>query len=120
MNEQSPPAGPNEPGDRYAASMRSQTVASLTVPHFVFVAAPIELWSTFAQPEQRPIVKIEEDGTRLFIDAKLLEGTSVLLRKSDRERLAFYLNGHFPQGNSFRARESSEPGVWRYPRLWND
>src|SRR5438445_12182859 len=120
MNEKSPAAGPNEPGNRYAPSMRSQTVASLTAPHFVFVAAPIELWSTFAQPEQRPIAKIEEDGARLFIDAKLLEGTPVLLRKSDRERIAFDLNGHFSQGNSFRARESSKSGVWRYPRLWND
>src|SRR5438094_470798 len=120
MNEQGPAAGPNEPGNRHAPSMRSQTVASLTAPHFVFVAAPIELWSTFAQPEQRPIAKIEEDGTRLFIDAKLLERTSVLLRKGDRERLAFYPNDHFSQGNSFRARENSKPGVRRYPRLWND
>src|SRR2546425_5222446 len=70
MNEHRPAASANEPRNRRAPTVRAQAITSLTVSHLVFVATPIKLWPTFAQSEQRPIAKIEEDGARYFIDAK--------------------------------------------------
>src|SRR6266849_6270912 len=110
MNEHGPAAGPNQPGDRHAPSVRSQTVASLAAPHFVFVAAPIKLWSTFAQPEQRSITQIEEDRPGLLIYPKLLDKTSIFLR-GDRQRVAANRQRHLAQGDSFHPRESSEPNA---------
>src|SRR2546425_17279 len=111
MNEHGPAAGPDEPGDRHTPTVGSQTVASLTAPHFVFVAAPIKLWSTFAQPEQRSITQIEEDRPGLLIYPKLLDKTSVFLRRGDRERVVADRQRHLAQGDSFHPRESSEPNA---------
>src|SRR5438105_15939214 len=47
MEEHGPATRADEPGNRRAPTVRAQAITSLTVSHFVLVAAPIELWSPF-------------------------------------------------------------------------
>src|SRR5206468_12885561 len=90
MHEHRPAARADQPRHRHAAAVRPQLIAALTAAHAVGGSAPIELWSPFAEPEERTIAEQERHRSRLRIDAELLHAAAIFVGDPNRQ----WIDGH--------------------------
>ena len=74
MNEHGPSGGSDDEGDRHASAEGAQLIAALAAAIGEVLAAPVELWTAFAESEDGRGARVERDEGGFAIDGKLLHG----------------------------------------------
>lgn len=72
VNEHRPSSGSNDEGDGNASAEGAQLIAALAAAIGEVLAAPVELWTAFAESEDGRGARVERDEGGFAIDRKLL------------------------------------------------